>query len=148
MWTKCKQHGERLRIPPKNFLKLWIMWITFWVTAETDMLSLADEAKSEVGIHNFCSPCGMLIGVLLNCKKRTVYSTVQREESMKKSIKKIIRCFFDGFIILKICEQFLLFNEGIFCLWQPRTYFSARSSSPISTTLPAPIVIRRSCPFT
>lgn len=64
MWTKCKQHGERLRIPPKNFLKLWIMWITFWVTAETDMLSLADEAKSEVGIHNFCSPCGMLIGVL------------------------------------------------------------------------------------
>ena len=39
------------------------MWITFWVTAETDMLSLADEAKSEVGIHNFCLSCEDAIGV-------------------------------------------------------------------------------------
>lgn len=22
MWTKCKQHGERLRIPPKKFFKI------------------------------------------------------------------------------------------------------------------------------
>ena len=40
------------------------MWITFRVTAETEILSLADEAKSEVGIHNFCSPCEDAIGVL------------------------------------------------------------------------------------
>ena len=64
MWTKCKQLEENLKTPSEKILKLWIMWITFWVTAETDMLSLADEAKSEVGIHNFCLPYGMLIGVL------------------------------------------------------------------------------------
>ena len=36
------------------------MWVKFDILGR----KLADEAKSEVGIHNFCSPCGMLIGVL------------------------------------------------------------------------------------
>ena len=30
MWTKCKQFGERLKILTKKFLKLWIMWITYF----------------------------------------------------------------------------------------------------------------------
>ena len=40
----------------------------------------------------------------------------------------------------------LLIKEGVKA--DNQNYFSARSSSPISTTFPAPIVIRRSCPFT
>ena len=40
-----------------------------------------------------------------------------------------------------------LFVHHVSCA-DNQNYFSARSSSPISTTFPAPIVIRRSCPFT
>ena len=33
MWTRCKQHGEEVKIPPKNFLKMWIMWISIRITS-------------------------------------------------------------------------------------------------------------------